>query len=86
MPPAFRSVPALRPGAHVRAIAPASPFERADFDAGVERLRQRYRVSWDEGIFATDGYLAGDDERRLAELHRALREPDVHAIVAARGG
>ena len=86
MPPSFDPVPALRPGAHVRVIAPASPFPRADFDAGVERLRQRYRVTWDESIFAADAYLAGDDERRLGELRAALADPDVDAIVAARGG
>jgi muramoyltetrapeptide carboxypeptidase len=67
-------------------VAPASPFPRADFEAGVSRLRERYRVSWDEGIFARDGYLAGSDARRLAELRAALSDPDVDALVAARGG
>lgn len=67
-------------------IAPASPFPREDFDRGLERLRARYRVSHREDVFARHGYLAGDDARRLAELEDALGDPDVDAIVAARGG
>lgn len=82
----FDAVPALRPGAHVRLIAPASPFPTPDFERGVERLRRRYRVSFDEAITARDGYLAGGDARRLAELRAALEDPTVDAIVAARGG
>ncbi len=82
----FDAVPPLRPGAHVRVIAPASPFDRADFERGVERLSARYRVSYADDIFAKHGYLAGDDARRLRELTSALEEPSVDAIVAARGG
>ena len=38
------------------------------------------------GIFAREGFLAGPIDRRLAELNRALAEPDARAVVAARGG
>lgn len=50
------------------------------------RLGARYKLRFDEGIFAKKGFLAGDDERRRAELLRALHDPEVEAIVAARGG
>ena len=86
MPPTFRPVPALRAGAHVRIVAPSSPFGREDFDRGVLRLRERYRVSYDERLFEAHGFLAGDDARRLAELRAALDDESVDAIVAARGG
>lgn len=43
-------------------------------------------MSYDASIRARDGFLAGDDARRIAELTKALRDPDVDAIVAARGG
>jgi len=50
-------------------------------------LQSRYRVRYDDpGVFASSGYLAGSDERRADELNRYLRDPDVRAIVAARGG
>lgn len=70
----------------MRIVAPSSPFPRDAFDHGVARLRERYEVRNEEAIFARDGFLAGDDDRRLAELVAALEEPDSHAIVAARGG
>jgi len=83
----FAQVRGLRPGGgHLRVIAPSSPFDRGAFDRGVARLRERFVVSWDESLFARDGFLAGDDERRLAELHAALADDGVDAIACARGG
>jgi muramoyltetrapeptide carboxypeptidase len=37
-------------------------------------------------MFERAGFLAGADERRLAELNQALAAPGVRAVVAARGG
>src|SRR5678816_3522704 len=76
----------LRPGSCVRVVAPSSPFPREAFDRGVAKLRERYEVRFDDALFSRDGFLAGDDARRLAELDRALDERDVDAVVAARGG
>jgi muramoyltetrapeptide carboxypeptidase len=59
---------------------------REAFAAGIEVLRARYDVRFDDGVFARAGYLAGPDERRLAELTAALADPDARAIVMARGG
>jgi muramoyltetrapeptide carboxypeptidase len=78
--------PPLRPGATVRVIAPASPFDRTLALCGVAFLGQRYRVELDWRIFERDGFLAGPDERREEELQSAVRAPHVAAIVAARGG
>jgi muramoyltetrapeptide carboxypeptidase len=78
--------PRLEPGATVRIVAPSGPVPREPFLAGVAVLRARYEVRYDEGVFARDGYLAGDDDRRLAELTRALDDPDARAVVMARGG
>lgn len=82
----FVAPPALRPGSHVRVIAPSSGFDRASFEEGVTRLRARYEVSFDERIFDTRGFLAGEDGARLLELHHALLDPTIEAIVGARGG
>lgn len=40
----------------------------------------------DEAIFEREGFLAGSDERRADEMNRYLRDPDVRAIICARGG
>jgi muramoyltetrapeptide carboxypeptidase len=78
--------PRLAPGDPIRVIAPSGPVPREAFDAGLAVLRARYDVRHDDGVFARDGYLAGPDERRLAELAAAIAEPDSRAIVMARGG
>jgi muramoyltetrapeptide carboxypeptidase len=39
-----------------------------------------------ERLFTRDGFLAGSDDARLEELTAALTNPDVRAIVCARGG
>lgn len=78
--------PRLRPGDVVRVVAPSGPVPRAGFLAGAEILGRRYTVRYDEPLFTADGYLAGSDERRLAELAIALADPDARAIVMARGG
>lgn len=78
--------PRLEPGATIQIVAPSGPVPREAFLAGLAVLGARYDVRHDEGIFARAGYLAGDDDRRLAELTRALSEPDVRAVVMARGG
>jgi len=49
-------------------------------------LAERYRVRFDRGLFARKGYLAGEDGRRAEELRRAVLDPDVRLILAARGG
>jgi muramoyltetrapeptide carboxypeptidase len=78
--------PRIAPGDPVRVIAPSGPVPREAFAAGIEVLRARYDVRHDDGVFAREGYLAGSDERRLAELTAALADPDARAIVMARGG
>jgi muramoyltetrapeptide carboxypeptidase len=78
---------ALEPGDHVALVAPSGPFDRDAFERGVRLLSSRgYVCHYDEAIFARDGYLAGDDTRRERELLRALADPDIKVLIAARGG
>jgi muramoyltetrapeptide carboxypeptidase len=79
--------PALRPGDLVAIAAPASAFDRAAFVRGAEFVAaQGYRVTWRDDILARAGHFAGDDERRAAELNAWLCDPEVKAILFARGG
>jgi muramoyltetrapeptide carboxypeptidase len=77
---------ALRPGARVRVIAPSSPFDRTLFFRGIGWLGERYRVSIGVHTLEREGFLAGRDAARLADLDAALADPELDAIVAARGG
>jgi muramoyltetrapeptide carboxypeptidase len=76
----------VQPGDILRVIAPSGPFDRLLFFRALGWLSQRYRVVWSRGMFERQGFLAGDDQRRLDELNEALRDPLASAIVAARGG
>jgi muramoyltetrapeptide carboxypeptidase len=82
----YRAFPALRPGDPVTVVAPASPFDRASFEAGLEVIAGRYRVQYDPGLLTRQRYLAGSDERRLAELSSALADTRARAVFCARGG
>jgi muramoyltetrapeptide carboxypeptidase len=70
----------------LRIVAPSGPFDRTLFFRAIGWLGRRYRLIWDRSCLQRTGYLAGDDQRRLAELDAALRDPSARAIVAARGG
>jgi muramoyltetrapeptide carboxypeptidase len=79
--------PRLQPGDLVAIAAPGSAFDRAAFASGTEFIAaQGYRVTWRAGITSRAGYFAGDDKRRAEELNSWLRDPEVKAILFARGG
>jgi muramoyltetrapeptide carboxypeptidase len=78
---------ALRPGDTIGIIAPASSFNRADFEMGCNTLRSLgYRVIYDESIFDRDLYFAGSAQRRARELEQLFVRDDIKAILCARGG
>jgi muramoyltetrapeptide carboxypeptidase len=78
--------PSLAPGDVVAVVAPSSPFPRDELWPGLAWLRARYRLRMGAGVLARHGYLAGTDSRRTEELVTALLDPEVKAIVVARGG
>lgn len=67
-------------------VAPAGPFDRESFEAGLRVLAERYQPVYDDGLLARTRYLAGSDARRLDELNGALADDSVKAVFAARGG
>ena len=78
--------PALVPGGLVRVISPASPADRDALGRGIaelERLGYHVRTG---ATMSPDGYFAGSLLRRKAELESAFRDPDVTAVICARGG
>ena len=83
----MRKPRALRPGDRIAIVAPASPFSRQEFDAGLDELRRLgFDPVYGDDVFARDGYTAGPPELRAKALRDAWRDPSVAAIVAARGG
>ena len=80
--------PALKRGDLVAIVAPAGPFESSALTPFVESLTKAgYRVRVPAGMEGRKlPYLAGTDDQRVDELNAAIRDREVRAIVAARGG
>lgn len=78
---------ALGPGDRIALVAPASPFSREMFDAGVAELRRLgFDPVFQPDVFARRVYTAGDPELRARALRRAWDDPSIAAIMAVRGG
>lgn len=78
---------AIEPGARLAVVAPASPFDRREFDEGLAEIRRLGFVPiYDESVFAQERYLAGRADVRAAALRAAWQNPDIDGIVAVRGG
>ncbi len=77
----------LRAGDVVAIVAPAGPVDPARLSRGIARLSAAgYVPETAEGILERDGFLAGDDAHRAAQLDWALSLPEARAVMAARGG
>lgn len=78
---------ALTAGARIAVVAPASPFARGEFDAGVAEIaRLGFEPVFDESVFARTGYVAGSAALRAASFERHWADPSVSALIAVRGG
>ncbi len=78
---------AVRPGDLVAIVAPSSNLKAGYLARGVAELEALgFRVRVQDDILAKDRFTAGSDSRRANELMRALTDPDVKAVWAARGG
>lgn len=78
---------ALKPGDQVRVVTPASPLGEDQIADGVALLEaEGYRVTLSPRVFDRDGYLAGPDEGRAADLTAAFSDPDVACVMCSRGG
>ncbi|QSB16443.1 LD-carboxypeptidase [Natronosporangium hydrolyticum] len=79
--------PVLRPGDTVAVVSPAGPAEPELVEVGLDLFRS-WGLNPVLGAHALDrdGFLAGRDEDRAADLNAALRDPQVRAVVATRGG
>ena len=77
----------LSPGSHLRLISPAGIVDRDSVERGRGRLAE-YGFVTSVGAHALDrnGYLAGSDRDRAADLRDAFLDPSVDGIVTTRGG
>jgi len=78
---------ALRRGDVIGVVAPAGAVDESRLNAGVQALEQAgFRVRVAPSALKKVGYLAGTDAERVADVHAMFRDPEITAILAARGG
>jgi muramoyltetrapeptide carboxypeptidase len=85
--PSLRRPRAIRPGARIALAAPAGPVDPHAIASGRRALEALgFEIVVRDDLLEREGYLAGSDARRAAELMDFVRDPDVDAILCARGG
>jgi muramoyltetrapeptide carboxypeptidase len=87
-PPQSIKPPLLRPGDLVGMVAPASNASDAEEIQIAKENMERYglRVELGRHINAQNGYLAGTDAQRAADINTMFRRPDIKGIVTFSGG
>lgn len=83
----MRRLRRLEAGDRIAFVAPASGVSKDEVDratAGLAALG--LRASYDDSIFLKDRFTAGDALARAEAIHGALRDPDIAALIAVRGG
>ena len=77
----------LRAGRAVGVCAPGGPTDEGALQEGLRWLEEAGIPARCGGsLRGRDGYLAGSDDERLADLLGLVRDPDVDTILFARGG
>ncbi|MDO8368650.1 MAG: LD-carboxypeptidase [Saprospiraceae bacterium] len=77
----------LREGTTVALIAPSSPPAALKLEKGIANLtRFGFKILEGKSLRAHNGYLAGTDAERLADLHWAFQHPEIEAVWCIRGG
>lgn len=77
----------LKEGDTIAIIAPAGAVEYEEIIKAQAYLeRHNFKVILGKNIFQQNRYMAGSDEERVEDLHNAFSNPDVNAIICARGG
>jgi muramoyltetrapeptide carboxypeptidase len=83
----LRKPPALHKGDLIGVVAPAGAVKADDLSAGIKRLEELgFRVLLGRSVYQRARYLAGTDRDRAADLSDMFANPEVRAVVAARGG
>ncbi len=77
----------LKPGATIAVIAPAFPPDAEKLAQGLRYLKDLgYRIVEGQSLTAKEKYFAGSDALRADELNRFFADPQIDALICARGG
>jgi len=77
----------LRPGSTIRIVCPASGTNVEDIREFADLCRQwDIKVKFGKNIAKRTGYLSAPDSERASEFMGFIEDPEVDAVVCARGG
>jgi muramoyltetrapeptide carboxypeptidase len=80
--------PPIKKGETIGLVSPASPLINKDnFSSGIQILEKKgFEVKFNRKLLNSKGYLAGSDQERADEFNKLWADPEVKALIAARGG
>ncbi|MDR3690225.1 MAG: LD-carboxypeptidase, partial [Fimbriimonas sp.] len=77
----------LKPGDTIQWVTPASPISAEKLEFATNLLhRHGYKTKIAPHAFECDGYLAGSDRQRAADLQAAFDDEETQAVFTTRGG
>lgn len=81
------TIPALQPGDLIEIIAPAKSIEEAHVNFAKTFLEQKgFNVRVSTNCLGQENYFSGSEGERFTDLQNAIDDPNVKAILCARGG
>lgn len=79
--------PFLKPGDTIGITCPAGDITAKDIEPAVQLIESwGFRIKVGDTVGKKDFIFGGTDEERAADLQRMLRDPELSAILCARGG
>ena len=83
----MQTPPYLTKGSHLRIISTARKISKEELQPAIDRLESwGLNLSFGKNLFSTYNQFAGTAEQRVQDLQDALDDPNVEAILCARGG
>jgi len=78
---------ALKKGGTIGVIAPAGIVNPQELTLGMKRLEELgFRVIPGRHVLSAHRYLAGSDRERAEDIHEMFSNPEISAVLCARGG
>jgi len=79
--------PNLKPGDTIGIVAPARKIKEGDIEAAVKTFEQwGLYIAFGKNLFNQDRQFAGTDKERAEDLQFMLDDPNIKAVICARGG
>ena len=79
--------PALKPNATIGIVSPSSWMDESDLKIAISVFENKgYHMLLGESVFSKDNTYAGTAEIRANDINGMFANPDIDAIICARGG